>query len=152
MLLAQSAPFTPNIANMCAILSTTRNQLIHLLSLLERAELIRQLHAQGKSLKALGKPDKILLNNTNLMHALGSTADAGTARESFFSAMMSHSHTIHHAPQGDLLVDEKYTFEVGGKRKGFKQIADLPDSYVVADNIETGFGNKIPLWLFGFIY
>ena len=152
LLLAQSAPFMPNIANMCANLSTTRNQLIHLLSLLERAALIRQLHAQGKSLKALGKPDKILLNNTNLMHALGSTADAGTARESFFSAMMSHSHTIHHAAQGDLQVDEKYLFEVGGKKKGFSQIADLPDSYVVADNIETGFGNKIPIWLFGLIY
>ena len=152
MLLAQSAPFTPNIANMCANLSTTRNQLIHLLTLLERAALIRQLHAQGKGLKALGKPDKILLNNTSLMHALGSTADAGTARESFFSAMMSHSHTIHHAPQGDLKVDEKYLFEVGGKRKGFSQIADLPDSYVVADNIEIGFGNKIPMWLFGLVY
>ena len=152
MILAQSAPFTPNIANMCANISTTRNQLIHLLSLLERAALIRQLHAQGKSLKAIGKPDKILLDNTNLMHALGSTADAGTARESFFSAMMSHSHTIHHALQGDLQVDEKYLFEVGGKKKGFSQIADLPDSYVVADSIETGYGNKIPLWLFGLIY
>ena len=152
MILAQSAPFTPNIANMCANISTTRNQLIHLLSLLERAALIRQLHAQGKGLKALGKPDKILLNNTNLMYALGTTADTGTLRESFFSAMMSHSHTIHHAPQGDLQVDEKYLFEVGGKKKGFTQIADLPDSYVVADSIETGYGNKIPLWLFGFLY
>ena len=152
MILAQSAPFTPNIANMCAALSTTRNQFIHLLSLLERAALIRQLHADNKGLKALGKPDKILFNNTNLMHTLGATADAGTARESFFSAMMSHSHNIQYAKQGDLEVDGKYLFEVGGKKKGFSQIADLPDSYVVADNIEIGFGNKIPLWLFGFIY
>jgi hypothetical protein len=152
MILAQLAPFTPNIANMCSNLSTTRNQLIHLLSLLERAALIRQLHAQGKGLKAIGKPDKILLNNTNLMHALGSRADEGTARESFFSSMMSFSYTIHHAPQGDLQVDEKYLFEVGGKKKGFTQIADLPDSYVIAANIETGYGNKIPLWLFGLIY
>ncbi|MBE6259561.1 MAG: ATP-binding protein [Prevotella sp.] len=152
MILAQLAPFTPNIANMCTNLSTTRNQLIHLLSLLERAALIRQLHAQGKGLKAIGKPDKILLNNTNLMHALGSSADEGTARESFFSSMMSFNHTIHHAPQGDLQVDEKYLFEVGGRKKGFTQIADLPDSYVVAANIETGYGNKIPLWLFGLIY
>ncbi len=152
MTLAQSAPFTPNIANMCALLSTTRNQLIHLLSLLERAALIRQLHASNKGLKALGKPDKILFNNTNLMHALGSTADDGTARESFFSAMMSTTHTIQYARQGDLQVDGKYIFEVGGKKKGFTQIANLPDSYVVADNIEIGFGNRIPLWLFGFLY
>ena len=152
MILAQSAPFTPNIANMCTMLSTTRNQLIHLLSLLERAALIRQLHADNKGLKALGKPDKILFNNTNLMHALGSSADDGTARESFFSTMMSYGHTIQYAKQGDLQVDGRYLFEVGGKRKGFTQIADLPDSYVVADKIEIGYGNKIPLWLFGFLY
>lgn len=152
MTIAQSAPFTPNIANLCTLLSTTRNQLIHLLSLLERAALIRQLHADNKGLKALGKPDKILFNNTNLMHALGSIADDGTARESFFSAMMSHSHTIQYAKQGDLQVDGKYLFEVGGKGKSFTQIADLPDSYVVADKIEIGYGNKIPLWLFGFLY
>lgn len=152
MVLSQSAPFTPNIANLCALLSTTRNQLIHLLSLLDRAALIRQLHADNKGLKALGKPDKILFNNTNLIHALGISADAGTARESFFSAMMSYSHTIRFAKQGDLQVDDKYIFEVGGKKKGFSQIADLPDSYVVADNTEIGYGNSIPLWLFGLIY
>lgn len=152
MILAQSAPYTPNIANLCALLSTTRNNLIHLLYLLERAALIRQLHADNKGLKALGKPDKILFNNTNLMHALGSAADGGTLRESFFSAMMSHTHTIQYAKQGDLQVDENYVFEVGGKKKGFSQIADLPNSYVVADNIEIGYGNKIPLWLFGLIY
>ncbi len=152
MILSQSAPYTPNIANLCATLSTTRNQLIHLLSLLERAALIRQLHADNKGLKALGKPDKIIFNNTNLMHALGSTADAGTARESFFSAMMSHSHTIQYAKQGDLQVDSHYLFEVGGKNKGYSQIADLPDSYVVADDIEIGYGHKIPLWIFGLIY
>ena len=152
MILAQSAPYTPNIANLCALLSTTRNQLIHLLSLLERAALIRQFHALGKGLKALGKPDKILFNNTNLMYALGSTADAGTLRESFFSAMISFNHTIQYAKQGDLQVDKTHIFEVGGKKKGFSQIADLPDSYVVADNIEIGFGNKIPMWLFGLTY
>ena len=152
MTIAQSAPFTPNIANLCTLLSTTRNQLIHLLSLLERAALIRQLHADNKGLKALGKPDKILFNNTNLMHALGSIADDGTARESFFSAMISHSHTIQYAKQGAPHVDGKYLFEARGKGKGFTQIADLHDSYVVADKIEIGYGNKIPLWLFGFLY
>ena len=152
MILAQSTPYTPNIANLCSLLSTTRNQLIHLLSLLERAALIRQLHADNKGLKALGKPDKILFNSTNLMYALGSTADAGTLRESFFSAMLSFNHTIQYAKQGDLQVDGTHIFEVGGKKKKFSQIADLPDSYVVADNIEIGFGNKIPMWLFGLIY
>lgn len=112
MILAQSAPFTPNIANMCANISTTRNQLIHLLSLLERAALIRQLHAQGKGLKAPIKREQ--------SEACFDFAEREVARPKV--------------------------------KKGFSQIADLPDSYVVADNIETGYGNKIPLWLFGFIY
>ena len=53
---------------------------------------------------------------------------------------------------GDFYCEEKYTFEVGGKNKGFEQIKDLANSFVVSDNIEIGFGNKIPLWIFGFLY
>ena len=122
MILAQSTPFTPNIANM------------------------------WDAIRALGKPDKIFFYDTNLMCFLCSAADAGTASESFFSTMISHSHSIQYAKQDDLQVDDKYLFEVGGKKKWFLQIADLSDSYVVSDNIEIGYGNKIPLWLFGFSY
>ena len=86
------------------------------------------------------------------MQALAAPADTGTIRESLFAAMLSQSYTVNYPKQGDLLVDGKYTFEVGGKNKGFGQIKDIPDSYVVADEIEIGFGNKIPLWLFGMLY
>lgn len=140
------------MTTLCEILSTTRNQLIRLLSLLERSALIRQLTAETKNLKALGKPDKILFDNSNLMYALNRPADTGTVRESFFSAMLSVNHDISYPKQGDLLVDGQFLFEVGGKSKGFSQISDLPDSYVAADEIEIGFGNKIPLWLFGLLY
>lgn len=152
MILAQSAPFTPNISTLCDTLATTRNQLIRLLSLLERSSIIRQLHADHKGLKSIGKPDKILFDNPNLMEALHQPADEGTARESFFAAMLSHSHKIQYSKQGDLQVDYKYLFEIGGKNKGFTQIKDLPDSFVVADNLEIGNGNKIPLWMFGLMY
>ena len=152
MILAQTVPFTPNISTLCATLSTTRNQLIRLLSLLERSALIRQLFADGKKLKTLGKPNKILFDNPDLMMALAQPADTGTVRESFFAAMLAPQHSLHYPKQGDILVDGKFLFEIGGQNKGFGQIRNIPDSYVVADGIESGFGNKIPLWLFGFLY
>lgn len=152
MILAQTVPFTPNMSSLCEALATTRNQLLHLLSLLERSALIRQLHSNDKKLKSLVKPDKILIDNPNLMEALHYPAESGSVRESFFVSMLSHSHSINYATQGDLLVDSTYTFEVGGKGKGFAQIRNLPNSYVVADGIEIGFGNKIPLWIFGLMY
>ena len=151
-LLAQMKPFTPNISYLCEALSTTRNQLIRLLFLLHRAALLRLLYIDRKDLKALGKPEKTLFNNPNLMQALAQPSDIGTVRESFFAAMLAQSHSINYPKQGDLFVDGQYLFEVGGKGKGFAQIKDIPNSYVVADDIEIGFGNRIPLWMFGLLY
>lgn len=151
-ILAETVPYTPNISSLCETVSTTRNQLIKLLTLLERAALIRMLHAEDKNLKAIGKPEKILFNNPNLMLALKQQSDTGTIRESFFTAMLSHSHSVHYPKRGDVIVDRHYLFEIGGKNKGFSQIRDIPDSFVAADEIETGFGNKIPLWVFGLMY
>ena len=152
MYLAQTVPFTTNMSNLCTNISTTRNQLIRLLSLLDQAALLRLLYASGKNLKALGKPEKILFNNPNLMYALSRSVDIGTIRETFFTSMLSQGHQLQYPAQGDLLVDDTYLFEIGGKGKRFSQIRDLPDSYVAADDIEIGFGNKIPLWLFGLLY
>lgn len=151
-ILAETVPYTPNISSLCETVSTTRNQLIKLLTLLERAALIRMLHAEDKNLKAIGKPEKILFNNPNLMLALKQQSDTGTIRESFFTAMLSHSHSVYYPKRGDVIVDRHYLFEIGGKNKGFSQIRDIPDSFVAADEIETGFGNKIPLWVFGLMY
>lgn len=151
-ILAETVPYTPNISSLCETVSTTRNQLIRLLTLLERAALIRMLHAEDKNLKAIGKPDKILFNNPNLMLALRQQPDTGTIRESFFAAMVGQSHSIHYPKKGDVIVDHHFLFEIGGKNKGFAQIRNIPDSYVVADEIETGFGSKIPLWMFGLMY
>jgi predicted AAA+ superfamily ATPase len=152
VLLAQMKPFTPNISSLCEALSTTRNQLIRLLFLLHRAALLRLLYTERKDLKALGKPEKILFNNPNLMQALVLPADKGTVRESLFAAMLVQGHAIHYPQKGDLLVDGTWLFEIGGKGKGFDQIKDIPNSFVVADEIEIGFGNKIPLWMFGLLY
>ena len=92
------------------------------------------------------------MNNTNLMYALGTTVQEGTLRETFFWNQLQVAYQLNAPPKGDFLVDKKYLFEIGGRRKSFQQIQDLPDSYVVADNLEVGYGNRIPLWLFGFLY
>ena len=150
--LAQMIPFSPNITKLCSLLSTTRNQLINILSLLERSCMLRMLYADGKNLKSLGKPEKILFNNSNLMSALSTNPDKGTMRESFVASMLAHSHTISYPPKGDLFIDKTYLLEVGGSKKGFTQIQDIPNSYVAADDLEIGFGQKIPLWMFGLLY
>lgn len=152
MLLVQMVPFTLNVKSLCEKISVTRNQFIRIMDLLERASLIRQLRSDQKGLKSIGKPDKILFDNPNIMYALGDTVDICTLRESFFAMAMAHSHSIHAPKQGDLIIDGNRLFEVGGKDKGFGQIRNIENSYVVADGIEVGFGNKIPLWLFGFMY
>lgn len=152
VLLAGMVPFTLNITTLCSTVGTTRNQLIRLLSLLERSALIRQLFSDAKGLKSLVKPEKILFDNPNLMAALSEKNEIGTIRESFFAAMLAQAHTLQYPPQGDFLVDRTYLFEIGGKGKGFAQIRNLDNSYVAADEIEVGYGNKIPLWMFGMLY
>lgn len=109
----------------------------------------------------MSKPEKIFMQNTNISYALTAHIDTGSAREAFFinqiksytaSKNLFIDESIYVAKQGDFLVEERYTFEIGGKNKSFKQIKDMQDSYVAADEIEIGYKNKIPLWLFGFLY
>ena len=98
------------------------------------------------------KPEKLLFDNPNLMAALSEQRDTGSLRESFFASMVSQAHALGCPAQGDFGVDRAFVFEVGGKGKGFAQIRDLPGSYVAADGIESGYGNRIPLWMFGMLY
>ena len=105
-----------------------------------------------KGLKKLTKPAKIYLNNTNLLQAYCTNSEIGTIRETFFANQVSSKHKLYISKQGDFLVDDKYIFEIGGAKKSFNQIKDIDNSFVVADDIEIGFRNKIPLWLFGFLY
>ena len=152
--LADSVPFKVNISELSRNVGLSRDVLLRLLMALNRANLIKGIQHQGSAVGYLTKPDKIYLNNTALLHALhsGNNNIDGILRETFFVNQMFQSHKVKSSKKGDFYIDDKYTFEVGGRGKGFKQIADLTSSFVVADNLETGYGNKIPLWLFGFMY
>ena len=118
---------------------------------LENVRLIHGLHKPSKGIGALTKPDKIYLNNTNLLFALApQNAQADTLRETFFINQVSDLHKVHLSTKGDFLVDEKYTFEIGGRNRTSEQIAKVSNSFLAKDEVETGVENSIPLWLFGF--
>lgn len=150
-IISGSLPYIPNISTLSGVMGTGRNQILKLFDLLDRAGIIRQLFVSAGGPKSLAKPQKILLNNSSLMYALDAP-QIGAARESTFASLLSVDHRVEFAKDGDFIIDGRYLFEVGGKGKGFAQIRNIPDSFVVADDIEFGMGNKIPLWLFGFIY
>ena len=130
-----------------------RGTLIQYLHFLEKAKLIHQVYLEGKGLGPLEKPGKLLLENPNLFYAISAKPrNAGSIRESFFVSQLRNSgHEVALAKKGDFAVGG-YTFEVGGARKDFSQLAGVPQAYVAADDIEVGYGHKIPLWLGGFLY
>ena len=150
-IIAGAQPYQPNMSTLSGLMGTNRSQLLKLFDLLDRAGVIRQIFSGVNSPKSLAKPQKILLNNSTLMCALSSPL-IGAQRECTFASFLSVDHRIGFAKDGDFIVDSRYLFEIGGKGKGFAQIRDIPDSFVASDDIEFGFGNKIPLWLFGFLY
>ena len=149
--LSESVPQTPNLNELCVELETDRNQALRMLDALARAGLLGLLMKASKNLKRLGWPEKILMHNTNLMYALGTSVVEGTLRETFFLNQLQVGHRLHLPEKGDFLVDGKYLFEIGGRRKSFRQIQDIADSYLAVDDLEIGYGNRIPLWLFGFL-
>ena len=153
MVLAASCPQQPKMNKLYAELETNRAQGLKMLEILERAQLLALLSSEKATLKNLSRPEKIYPDNPNLMNALVRNVDIGTVRESFFlNQLRGCGHEVTYPPRGDFLVDGELLFEVGGSGKGFDQIRDLARSYVVNDDEEVGFGNKIPLWLFGFLY
>ncbi len=151
--IATSVPFTPNISRLSEKTNISRGNLVKALHLLERARLIHQLNKHTKGIGKLTKPEKIFLNNTNLLKALANKNwNIGTIRETFFINQLKATEQVNIATKSDFLVNEKYVFEVCGKNKTKKQIQGIKNAYLVKDNIEYGIGNTIPLWLFGFLY
>ena len=152
MIISEHVPFEPNMSELWRQLSTDNESGLKMLYALDKAQVLALLTANTKNYKSLTKPDKIFLGNPNLMHVLCPQVDKGNERETFFFSQLRVLHDVRYPKQGDFLIDGKHLFEVGGKRKTFEQIADVSDSYLAVDDIEVGFGNRIPLWLFGFLY
>ena len=152
MIISERVPFEPNMSELWAQLVTNNDLGLRMLYALDKAQILMLLTSKAKNYKFLYKPDKIFLGNTNLMHVLCPSVHKGNERETYFCSLLSVLHDVKHPLKGDFLVDDRYLFEVGGRRKSFEQIADGPDSFLAVDDTEVGHGNRIPLWMFGFTY
>lgn len=151
--IASNVPYTPNISKLSEKININRNTLIHALQLLEKAEIIHTIYKQTKSISILNKPDKIWLHNTNLIYAIsGMSANIGNVRETFIIQNLSKDNKLSLPEKGDILINNKYLLEIGGKNKTQKQIKNISNSFLVKDDIEIGVLNNIPMWLFGLIY
>lgn len=152
-IISQSVPFVPNVSKLSERIGVNRNTFVSYLYFLEEAHITRNLYKDAKGITQLQKPNKIYLENTNLQYALSpDQANIGNIRETFFLNQVSVHHKLEYIDESDFLVDQQFIFEVGGKSKNDKQIKNLKQSYLALDDIEYGIGNKIPLWLFGFLY
>ncbi len=150
--ICSSQPFKLNISELAQKIAIDRKTLYQYIYYLTLGNIFSRLEAKGKGDNIFSKPAKIYLNNPNLNNCYCEKNEIGTIREEFFLNMLSIEHKLLYPKNGDFLVDEEWLFEIGGKNKGFKQIKDLQNSFIAADGIEIGFKNKIPLWLFGFLY
>ena len=151
--ISSSVPMQIDMQKLSVMVGVSRVTLLGYLQHLSKAKLLNLLYSSGQNLKKLQKPDKIYIENPNVMEVM--TLDAinpGTQRESFMVNQLRNSHRVEYTRAGDLLVDGTYTIEIGGKSKDGKQIANVQDSFIASDDIEYAYGNKIPLWAFGFLY
>ncbi len=152
-IISESVPFIPNVSKLSERIGLNRNTFISYLYFLQEAHIIRNLYKDAKGITSLQKPDKIYLENTNFQYAFSpDNTNMGNLRETFFVNQLSFSHVVEYSEQSDFLIDHKYTFEIGGKSKTDRQIKNLKNSFVVSDDLEYGTPDKIPLWIFGFLY
>ncbi|MCD8387558.1 MAG: AAA family ATPase [Bacteroidales bacterium] len=152
MVIAENVPTVPKLSKVYQQIETTYDQGLQLINLLDRADILRLYSTKPKSYKNLTRPEKIFLDNPNLMYALTPSPDMGTIRETFFLNQLEQGHAVTVPGSGDFMVDGKWLFEVGGKGKDFNQIANIPNSYLAVDDTEIGSRGRIPLWMFGLLY
>ena len=153
-LICSEVPFELNANKIAAAIEIGRDTVVEYLKYLGDAKVLNLLYSDKKKIGKLSKPDKVYLENPNILYALTPTkAEIGTLRETFAISSLSESHTVEYGKaQGDFKVDGKYTFEIGGRSKGFSQIAGVENSYIFADDWDMPDGAKLPLWMLGFLY
>jgi predicted AAA+ superfamily ATPase len=153
--LAANVPFTPDLIKLRGLLGIADDRTLKdYLQCLQESGLVMAISKPGKALRSMEKPDRIYLGDPNIAHALAATGepDLGSLRETFFCRMVSSRHGVASGGRADFLVDGKITIEVGGKNKGQEQLAGKPNAYLALDDLPIGSFQRIPLWLFGFLY
>lgn len=152
MVVSKSVPFKPVMQKLADVTGISRNDIPDYLIYMERAGMISQLRNATGGLRGLGKVEKLYLDNTNLIYTLApERADIGNVRETFFMNQTRVCNDVRSSDISDFEIDGK-VFEIGGRKKGQKQIESADDGYIVKDDIESGYANVIPLWAFGLNY
>ncbi len=152
-IIAESVPFIPNVSKLSERIGINRNTFLNYLYYLAEAKLTLNVYKNVSGITKLQKPDKMYLENTNMIYALApKMANEGNLRETFFVNQLAYKNKLEYTDKGDFRVNDIFTFEVGGKSKTDQQIKNVSNSFIVADNLEFGFANKIPLWQFGLMY
>ena len=153
IVIAEIVPFKPNIVKLSKQIGINRDTLLKYLHWLARAELLLLLETDTYGISKLNKPEKVYLNNPNLVYALTeSVPNIGTLRETFFYNQLKVRHNVRYTDKGDFSIDNSFVFEIGGKNKTNKQIAGIENAFIAADNIEYAYKNTLPVWMFGFLY
>ncbi len=153
LIVSKSVPFKPNVSAISNKIQVTRKTILDYINYLNDAGIFKVIHKNSIGVSLLQKPEKLYLDNTNFAYMLAQDiASIGNIRETFFLNQISNNNTVSYPNKGDFFINDKFTFEIGGKNKTNKQIKNIDNSYVVADNIEYGYDKTIPLWLFGFLY
>ncbi len=146
-IIASETPFTPNVSKLAAAVKTSRATVMNYLSYLKNAKLIHLLYSNGED-EQMKKPDKVYLHNTNLLYAIApNNTDSLNLRQTFFYNQVDYLYNVKSSPVADFCIENKYHFVVGGRK-----LKPGSEYFAASDVIETGEGNKIPLWLFGFLY
>lgn len=155
LIISESAPFIPNISKLSERIGINRNTLIGYLHFLQEADLIKNIYKDASGITRMQKPDKIFLENTNIAYALNPFGpDTGNIRETFFLNQLQYQYKISYPEKGDFIIDDQLLFEIGGKNKTLKQLGSWQKekAFAAIDGIEYGNNQRIPLWLFGFLY
>jgi predicted AAA+ superfamily ATPase len=153
VVIAEVVPFKPNILKLSKQIGINRDTFVKYLHWLARADLLLLLETDTHGTSKLNKPEKVFLNNPNLIYTLTqSVTNTGSLRETFFYNQLKVKHKVLYSNIGDFLVDNKFIFEIGGKNKTNRQIPGIDNAYIAADNIEYAYKNTLPIWLFGFLY
>nr|MBL0708409.1 ATP-binding protein [Sulfurimonas sp.] len=150
-MLCSTEPYELNISKLSSAVETSWITLSKYLQRMDAGSLIHIVRA-GVGMRAVNKPDKLLLDNPNLFTVLCGLGNIGSIRESFFVSQTSLKYQVHYHNEGDFIIDDKLVFEIGGASKDAHQLKGNKNGYIVSDDIEIGYDNKIPLWLFGFLY
>ncbi|MBR5971885.1 MAG: ATP-binding protein [Paludibacteraceae bacterium] len=153
LFLAGNVPYEVNIAKLSSYLELNKVTVLSYLNSMQKSELIHLLYTDNKSVTKMQKPDKIYIHNPNMLNSMGVNCPIGTLRECFVVNQLSVDHVVEYGHStGDFKIDGKIILEVGGEGKSFHQIADIPDSYILADSLEFPIGKKLPVWIVGMTY